>query len=546
MLLFSIIKLVTAVISPDCPDLVNFAKGLNLHLLRPSIMSQLNNDCCSAQGITCDGNSRATIVDWYFQGLNGTINVTAIPLTLTRLALYRNYITGQVSDLTALTSLRELQLDWNRLSGNCPLFPTSLKRVYLGHSNYWLTPLVGVQNNITGTLKLHQPEDFGIHSNFITDIQIADTSQLVECDISQNPLFNNPNIVNLTMCTQKSLYIPSAVSLGCTNVAVLAKGLNMNTVLPWLMAQVIFDCCNAFGIKCNEHRHVVEIQWASLGLTGMFVGSLPETLLQLELANNAITGRIPQSWPANLTVLSVGNNRLTGSIPIVWPEGLVKIHLDSNYLYGDISNIPSEVKILNLGYPGRQIHSHFTGKLVLNKPTNVLLNDNWITDINILNSSFLTSCDISNNPLLGNPNIVNLTMCIQNHLYDAIALQDAAPTVTVELQIWSTIEQQCDDRATTEAFLSTSATTTTSPGINSFVYLGTHTNTLTSISESSIEYIFGAQPIQKAPSIELTTIKLGIRILIDVILLTIVIGRTPYLREYKRRTGNSMTRKSNY
>ena len=66
----------------------------------------------------------------------------------------------------------------------------------------------------------------------------------------------------------------------------------------------------------------------------------------------------------------------------------------------------------------------------MNQPSNLYIYDNWITDIVVYDTSQLgTNCDLSNNPLLGNLDIVNLTShCATTGLYNASSLP---VTVTV-------------------------------------------------------------------------------------------------------------------
>jgi len=96
--------------------------------------------------------------------------------------------------------------------------------------------------------------------------------------------------------------------------------------------------------------------------------------------------------------------------------------LSLNYLYLGSS-----------GSPG----NHFTGQVKLNSPSEVRLNYNWITDVLIADTSQLTSgCDISYNPLLGNPNIVNLlgapVNCVQVGLYSASLLPNTVTIATTK------------------------------------------------------------------------------------------------------------------
>ena len=152
--------------------------------------------------------------------------------------------------------------------------------------------------------------------------------------------------------------------------------------------------------------------------TGNIPTVLPSALQGLYLDNNQLNGSIPTVLPSALQKIYANNNQLTGSIPTALPSGLLELDVDGNQLTGSIPPFPSSITTIFLGYPGVP-GNHFSGSLVLYKPSCVYINYNWITDVIIQNTTQLTSsnCDLSNNPLLGNPHISGLTMCTVNGLY---------------------------------------------------------------------------------------------------------------------------------
>ena len=91
-------------ISKDCPNLINLAYGLKLGTSQPTIMTQLQTDCCIATGITCV-NQVVTVISWgnagIAMGLTGTINGSAIPSNVTDLFLDTNSITGIIPDISS-------------------------------------------------------------------------------------------------------------------------------------------------------------------------------------------------------------------------------------------------------------------------------------------------------------------------------------------------------------------------------------------------------------------------------------------------------------
>eukprot|EP00835_Amoeboradix_gromovi_P002207 NODE_120_length_18891_cov_0.302682.p5 type:complete len:471 gc:universal NODE_120_length_18891_cov_0.302682:3942-2530(-) len=255
----------------------------------------------------------------------------------------------------------------------------------------------------------------------------------------------------------------------CQDIVNLAKGLRMDIKYPNEYDDLLFDCCLSTSITCVESNSVTEIKWgASYGfgeldgfingtaipdtvtymalgknkVGGSFPSTLPKSLTNFYLQTNLVSGNLPKLMPPNLAVFWCYSNRITGDLPIFpdsttqiylyqnnmngtvpnkFPKNLQTLWLYSNYLTGDITNIPRTTTSLYLGltsYSG----NHFSGSITLQSPTAVSINYNWIADVVIYDSSRLTTCDLSFNPLLGNPNIGNLTGCTKTGLYSAAGL----------------------------------------------------------------------------------------------------------------------------
>ena len=136
----------------------------------------------------------------------------------------------------------------------------------------------------------------------------------------------------------------------------------------------------------------------------------------------------------------LAHNKLTGNLPTVYPTGFRSIHVDDNLLGGDLPIFPSTIAVLYLGWLG--IGNRFTGTLRLTRPVVVGIDTNWITDIVIADTSAITSCILSNNPLLGNSNIALLTMCTKNGLYSPSLLGKTVSTTSIRSKsttVFSTI-----------------------------------------------------------------------------------------------------------
>eukprot|EP00835_Amoeboradix_gromovi_P001328 NODE_58_length_25774_cov_0.240545.p6 type:complete len:367 gc:universal NODE_58_length_25774_cov_0.240545:12505-13605(+) len=238
-LLFS---LVTST-SDDCPDLISFAYGLNMHIKQPAVMASLLVDCCvyAKTKVVCSADTnRVTGFDWYRMSLNGTMNGTAIPSAMTGIYLYQNTLTGSLpvlpSSLVSINiygnrlngtimsplpvsmqgfsisnnylvgglpnplppKLQELAVQVNKLSGLVPPLPTSLTILDLGN------------NKFSGIVEMLKPTTLNVNDNFITNVIIQNFNSLnlllTSCDISNNPLLEHFNDTNLQRCTKNDLY----------------------------------------------------------------------------------------------------------------------------------------------------------------------------------------------------------------------------------------------------------------------------------------------------------------------------------------------------
>ena len=202
------------------------------------------------------------------------------------------------------------------------------------------------------------------------------------------------------------------VSADCPNMISLASGFNVSGKQPVIWNQIQSDCCTANGVKCDRNERVYQIDWYSKGLEGAINGT---------------------AIPSSVTYLDLAINSIIGNIPVTLPSGLINLYLFGNQMSGDLPSFPSAIRFLFLGYPGYP-GNRFTGTLRLNRPTGLGINDNWITDVLILDSSVLGTggfdCFLDNNPLLGNPNIDGLSYCYKNGLYSAGLLLNTRTTST--------------------------------------------------------------------------------------------------------------------
>ena len=216
------------------------------------------------------------------------------------------------------------------------------------------------------------------------------------------------------------------VSADCPSVINLALGLNMSTANPEFLTKIRSDCCNINGPPnpfsktiCDSNGNVIEIVWESLDLDGYINGSaIPPSIQKLSLQLNKIVGTMPKTLPSSILKLYLNSNLLTGSIPSNLPNGLTDLMLDGNRMTGDVPPLPASLQFLYLS-TSRDAGNHFTGSISLNAPKEVNIYGNWITEFKVLNSTSLTLCVLSNNPIAGNYDVSQLSMCTQTGIYSA-------------------------------------------------------------------------------------------------------------------------------
>ena len=195
-------------VSIDCPNVIQLAYDLGMQTAQPAIWTALQGDCCNSVStkVSCDGSQRVWHIYWGSIGLNGVINGTAIPSSVTYLRLFSNAITGAIPNVLP-SGLLALALDDNRMSGDLPSFPSTLLYLGLGWPGY-------PGNHFTGSLRLNRPIQLYIHDNWITDVVIQDSSQIDPsyCHLSDNPLLK---AIPILLDSQCALKVDSTVPVCC-------------------------------------------------------------------------------------------------------------------------------------------------------------------------------------------------------------------------------------------------------------------------------------------------------------------------------------------
>eukprot|EP00835_Amoeboradix_gromovi_P002447 NODE_139_length_17940_cov_0.254190.p4 type:complete len:399 gc:universal NODE_139_length_17940_cov_0.254190:7117-5921(-) len=156
-------------------------------------------------------------------------------------------------------------------------------------------------------------------------------------------------------------------------------------------------------------------------LTGN-IPELPNALTEAYLNKNLLTGNFP-SVPPTLESLSLSSNLLSGKLPEISQSKLTVLYIDDNLFSGALPAFPNTLENLYLGYPYPEIASRFnqfSGVLSLFRPKILCINDNLITEVIFTDSSAITYCDLSNNPLLPHVNDTGLQKCTMNALYNPV------------------------------------------------------------------------------------------------------------------------------
>ena len=118
-------KLMFGTNSPDCPNVINLAIGLNIPAQQSWLMTQLISDCCSASSVNCNSSNRVDSISWGY-GLTGYINGSALPNSLLTLNLGGNDITGTIPTVLP-PGLQNLYLNHVHLTGPLPsVLPSTL------------------------------------------------------------------------------------------------------------------------------------------------------------------------------------------------------------------------------------------------------------------------------------------------------------------------------------------------------------------------------------------------------------------------------------
>eukprot|EP00834_Sanchytrium_tribonematis_P006488 NODE_482_length_6938_cov_0.582541.p1 type:complete len:312 gc:universal NODE_482_length_6938_cov_0.582541:3685-4620(+) len=120
-------------ISPDCPNIIQLAQQLNMHLTAPTKYNQLISDCCSSVDLACS-NNRVVTIAFSFMKLNGTLNGQLIPPLVTNINFESNQLRGPFPTLNP--SITYITLDNNYFNGTIGFLSDQIINFSVGLNNF--------------------------------------------------------------------------------------------------------------------------------------------------------------------------------------------------------------------------------------------------------------------------------------------------------------------------------------------------------------------------------------------------------------------------
>eukprot|EP00834_Sanchytrium_tribonematis_P006116 NODE_423_length_7705_cov_0.829871.p1 type:complete len:582 gc:universal NODE_423_length_7705_cov_0.829871:2239-494(-) len=376
--------------SIDCPNIIEFARQLNLHLVRPDIYNSLTilENCCEgSQYILCNAN-RIERVQFPDLNLNGTINATLLPNTLQMLHLTNNQIKCAFPDLSGFTSMIWLHVSSNQLYG--PILgkmPPNLYMATLGANQlngtvpnlnsieyYTLgeNQFTDVENELKGShfveLELSSNKISGsldlsgfstrsgylfLYDNFIDKVWITNAINFDLCDVSFN-LIPQDNLANFTNCYKNyQRYEDTSYLNSCKYVMKWYQ--EMNFVDDYLQR----NCCNDYyGVVSCMSQNVTKIEfyegYFNLNTVDGYAFKteyIPPSLESLIIYSEYNQSAKILALPGHVKYFELGYTKINGNLPI-FEEGLETLKLTNLKINGSLPPLPSTLKTLIVIYCG--------------------------------------------------------------------------------------------------------------------------------------------------------------------------------------------------
>ncbi|KAM7474053.1 hypothetical protein LguiB_021296 [Lonicera macranthoides] len=312
-----------------------------------------SGDCCSWEGVECDGNDRVTHLWLPRRGLRGFISPSFSSLTqLTQINLSHNCLSGPLPDgfFSFFTTLQIIDLSFNCLSGPLPIsdtLPNVLQILDLSSNDFngsiqssFLWPAMNLRSfNVSNN---------SFSGKIPSSICSSDSPSVVILDFSFNDFHG-----------------PIGQGFGaCEKLEVLRAGFNFlsgplpDDIYSAGALQEIFLPVNKLNGPIGESI----INLTNLRILALFgnefIGSIPNgigklsNLEQLLLHINNLNDTLPQSLTncTSLKVLNLRVNNFVGELSALdfsKQQQLIKVDLGNNYFTGSLPTSLFSCKALN-------------------------------------------------------------------------------------------------------------------------------------------------------------------------------------------------------
>ncbi|TYG78048.1 hypothetical protein ES288_D02G026100v1 [Gossypium darwinii] len=334
----------------------------------------VNTDCCSWEGVTCDAYGHVVGIDLSYKNLSGSFHSIFDLHHLQHLNLAGNNFNTTLFSygFDELQNLTHLNLSSSCFHGQIPVEISFLKRlVSLDLSNQGSCYLRNGYDYDSATLKLEKPnfKTFIKNLKFLTELYLdgvdISTQSTKWCETTSLVL-PNLHVLSLSSCSLKGPLCSSLSRLSFLSKLILDW--NPTSYLPSNFL-VNSSCLVSLSWRyCNLNGHfptgvllLPKIQSIDISLNRQLMGQLPEfpannALLSLSLYDTNFSGKLPESIGnlKFLTNLDLSGCNFFGPIPssIANLSHLVNLDLGGNKLSGSIHSslftLPS-LKILFLG-----------------------------------------------------------------------------------------------------------------------------------------------------------------------------------------------------
>ena len=463
--------------SIDCPLVIDIATKLNVGVWDAVKMNSILINCCGANtGVVCV-NDRVEEINWNsgVSVVNATLTNVTFPSEMRIFKIPFFGATGQLPKLPTRLKVLDIAynmfdgplvlpnqvesaaLSFNSFNGSFPLLPLSLIE-FLAPGNKFTGDINMMANSPTlpSNLQVFVANYNTLSGNVPYLRESLREFSCRECGFtSYFSNFTIPSSLRLLDLARNQL---SGPMLNFTNTSLTTLELSDNDLtgsISGLPESLLV--LNLQGNRLSGQIGVLPPNLTTLLLRdNLLYGSFPDygRMTTIDLSNNHYTGSLPEFTPI-IQNFDVTNNLLNGTVP-PFPQSLRSLDLSNNSFSGAVPTLPSNPTFLNVRIDNNQFTSfetslmnvtylhafnnNISGSIIIgNMPVRRLyVQNNFITNLVILNQADLLGCDYSNNPLKHLPVISN--KCTRNNLYypDGYSLANISTTTELNYSTSST------------------------------------------------------------------------------------------------------------